>query len=108
MDWINTVLAFILGLLLRIGIPAAITALVVYFLRRLDARWQAEVMSAPTAALAVRSCWEVKGCPEKQRKACPAAAQTKVPCWQFFRAKDGVLRESCLGCDVFRQAPMPA
>jgi hypothetical protein len=102
----ETVLAFVLGLLLRIGIPVGVTILVISLLRRLDKRWQADALSVPLAA-PKKPCWKFKGCTEEKRKNCPAAAQPKVPCWQVFRAEDGVMKEDCLGCEVFRQAPVP-
>ena len=103
----NTVLTIILGLLLRIGIPAAVTALIFFLLRRLDKRWQKEAEAIPVIN-SQRPCWEIKGCTEEKRQNCPAFSQTGVPCWQVFRTKNGLLREDCLGCEVFRQAPVPA
>ena len=38
----NVLLTIITGLVLRIGIPIAATALVIFFLRKLDNRWRAE------------------------------------------------------------------
>ncbi len=102
----DIVLAFVLGLLLRIGIPVAVTALIFSLLRRLDERWQKEARAIPVLS-SQRPCWEIKGCTGEKRKNCPASAQPKVPCWQVFRTKNGLLREDCLGCDVFRQAPAP-
>jgi hypothetical protein len=107
MNGLNTFLTFALGLILRIGIPLAVTAGVIYLLHRLDQRWQKEALSVPLAAPGGKPCWEVKECPDARHKACPAAAQPKVPCWQVFRSKTGLLREECLGCDVFRQASAP-
>ena len=103
----NGVLSLMLGLILRLGIPVGITALVFYLLRRLDIRWQRESKVQPQVAPGQKPCWQLKGCSEEKRKKCPAAAQPKVPCWQVFRSRDGLLRESCLGCDVFRRAPVP-
>ncbi len=102
----DTVLTIVLGLFLRIGIPVAVTALIFFLLRRLDERWQKEALAIPVIT-SQRPCWEIKGCPEEKHKNCPAASQPKVPCWQVFRTKKGLLREECLGCDVFRLAPIP-
>ena len=107
MEWLNTFFTFALGLLLRIGIPLAVTAGVIYLLHHLDQRWQEEALSVPVVAPTGKPCWEVKECPETRHKACPAAAQPRVPCWQVFRSKSGVLREDCLSCEVFRQASVP-
>lgn len=103
----NTVLVIILGVLLRIGIPAAVTTLIFLLLRRLDKRWQKEAEAIPVIS-SQRPCWETKGCSKEKRQNCPAFSQTGVPCWQVFRTKNGLLREECLGCEVFRQAPVPA
>jgi len=102
----DIVLTFVLGLLLRIGIPLAVTALIFFLLRRLDERWQKEALAIPVIS-SQRPCWEIKGCSEEQRKNCPASAQPNVPCWQVFRTKKGLLREECLGCKVFRLASAP-
>jgi hypothetical protein len=102
----DVVLTFLLGVLFRLGIPIAVTALVLVFLHRLDRRWQKEALALPVVP-AGKPCWEIKGCPEETKKNCPATAQPKTPCWQVFRTRDGVMKEACLGCDVFRQAPLP-
>jgi len=104
---INTFLLLVFGTLLRIGIPVAVTILVIALLRRLDRRWQKESQSLPVVPAGGKPCWEIKGCSAEKRKRCPAAAQTGSPCWQVFRSKSGALREDCLGCNVFRQAPVP-
>ena len=102
----EVVLTFFLGVLLRLGIPVIVTVLLLVWLHRLDKRWQKEALAVPVVP-AGTPCWEIKGCPEEKKKTCPAAAQTKMPCWQVFRTKDGVMKEACLGCDVFRRAPVP-
>jgi hypothetical protein len=104
---INTFVLFLLGTLLRIGIPVAVTILVIALLRRLDRRWQNESQSLPVVPAGGKPCWEIKNCSAEKRKSCPAATQAGTPCWQVFRSKSGMLREDCLGCDVFRQAPVP-
>ncbi len=96
---------FLLGVLLRLGIPIAITAIVVILLHRLDRRWQKKALAHPVAP-AGKPCWEIKGCPESRKKDCPAYARQDTPCWQVFRRRDGVMKETCLDCDVFRQAPV--
>jgi hypothetical protein len=103
----DIVFTFLLGVLLRLGIPIAVTAVLLYLLRRLDRHWQKEALALPVIP-AGKPCWEIKGCAEEQKRNCPAAAQPGKPCWQVFRVKDGVMKEACLGCDVFRQAPVPS
>jgi hypothetical protein len=101
----DVVLTFLFGLLLRLGLPIALTAGVFALLHRLDKRWREEALALPVVP-AGKPCWEIRGCAEKKQD-CPAAAQSNTPCWQVFRTKDGVMKEACLGCDVFRQAPVP-
>jgi hypothetical protein len=102
----NNVVIFVIGLMLRIGIPVAVTILVIALLRRLDKRWQKESLALPMVPVG-EHCWEVKGCSKEQMENCPAVAQPDVPCWQTFRSKDGALNEVCLDCEVFRQASVP-
>jgi len=109
MDPLSTFLTIIVGLLLRFGIPIALTAVVIYLLKRLDEHWQAdarrELIVAPMAHNT--GCWDVKNCSPEQRKKCSAYSHPETPCWQQYRDKRGYLQEQCLGCDVFRQAPVP-
>jgi hypothetical protein len=98
----------LLGLFVRILLPVGLTVLVVLLLRRLDRHWQKDALRLPVVNRAKTPCWQVKGCPAKTRKACPAAAAPQTPCWQVFRKEDGVLKEGCLSCEVFRRAPAPA
>ncbi len=99
------------GLLLRLGLPLAVTVLLVWLLRKVDARWQREAekewAGAPGVALAT-PCWQIRQCTPERRAACAAYRQSQVPCWQVFRSSSGQLRESCLDCVVLRSAPVPA
>jgi len=95
---------FLLGVLFRIGIPVAVTLLVVLFLHNLDRRWQQESMALPVVQPQT-PCWQIKNCPPEKRKNC-TATQSQIPCWQIHRASNhGLLRQECLNCDVFRRAP---
>jgi hypothetical protein len=98
--------AIVIGLIVRLGIPVLVTALVVLALRRLDARWQAEAKSIPLKAAKPR-CWETQGCSPSKRKAC-AGYKSPLACWQVFRLPSGYLNQRCLGCKVFAEAPLPA
>jgi hypothetical protein len=104
MGSITSFLFVLAGLLLRLAVPIAITAILIFFLRKLDARWQAEVQPP---AVEKPKCWEVKGCSPEQMKNC-IAGQSSMPCWQVYRLPNGYLREECLSCEVFRKAPVPA
>ncbi len=112
MEWIDGIAALVLGLVIRLGIPALITVLLVLGLRRLDERWQAEAESRRSQAASTIKpkkieCWEIKGCAAEQRAICQAHAHPETPCWQVFRDNRGHLQERCLGCEVFRESPVP-
>jgi len=106
METMTSLLALIVGLLLRLAVPIAITALLIFFLRKLDAYWQAEAQLAEPAAQDI-NCWEIKGCSPEQRENC-VATKSNIPCWQVKRLPNGYLRDECLSCEVFTEAPMPA
>ena len=114
-------IAAVAGLfLLRLGVPLAITAAVVWWLRRLDARWQAqaetesrrvlELKAEPVAVAATqpaRPCWEERHCAESVREHCPAYFQPAVPCWLARRAADGHLPAACADCARFTPVSAP-
>jgi hypothetical protein len=109
MDTISTALAVLTGMLLRFGLPILVMAVAVYYLRRLDNRWQEEARRrmAETAVrpAAQTPCWEVHHCQDKEQ--CPAYMNPTIPCWQQFRSHEGLLKENCLDCSVFRNTPVP-
>ena len=109
MEALNLILTILVGLLMRFGIPILLTVGLIYLLRRLDERWQAEAKGELEAVPMARNigCWDMNNCSKEQRENCSAYAHPETPCWQHFRSKQGVLQESCLGCDVFRQSPVP-
>lgn len=103
---INSMLAVMLGLFLRLVLPLLVTVLVVLALRSLDIRWQKE--AEQERSLLIRDeepCWKEQGLPMEEIKARAAASGT--PCWQIHRLSNGHLREACLDCEVFVQAPIP-
>ncbi len=97
----------LLGFFLRLGVPIAVTALILAILYLFDRRWQKQALALPVVPSGKR-CWEIKGCSEESKRNCPAAAQPNAPCWYVFKSRDGVMKETCLGCKVFRRAPVPA
>jgi len=105
METLTSFLYVLVGLLLRLAIPIAATLLVIYFLRKLDQRWQAEAELQPMT-VEKPECWKVKGCAPEQIKNC-AAASSPLPCWQANRLSNGYLNEKCLSCEVFVEAPVP-
>jgi hypothetical protein len=109
MDELITVLALILGVLLRVAIPLAVTFTFIKLLKWLDERWQheAELKGIKVAAVGNTGCWDINNCPEGDRAKCRAYANPDKPCWQVFREKDGRLQERCIGCDIFKHSPKP-
>ena len=98
-------IAVLVGIAARLAIPILVTAAAVYFLRRLDARWQREARSAPVE-VRKPACWEVQACPAERSHDCPGRL-SPLPCWQARRSANGYLREQCLTCIVFLKAPAP-
>lgn len=105
MESILSLFAVLTGLFVRLAIPLVVTALLIVLLRRLDAHWQKEA-NLPVLAVQKPECWKEKGCLPDQRAECIGARST-LPCWQVFRLPNGYLREQCLTCKVFNEAPAP-
>jgi hypothetical protein len=105
METIISLFVLLTGLLVRLAIPIGVTVIMAYFLHKLDVRWQAEAQRLP--AVEKQNCWELKGCTLEQRNNC-IASQSLLPCWQVYRLPNGYLREECISCAVFRNAPVPA
>jgi hypothetical protein len=106
METVTSLLAILIGFLLRLALPIAGTIVLVYLLQKLDAHWQAEAERTPVTVEKVE-CWKVKGCSEEQRENCIGAASA-LPCWQVYRQPNGYLQEKCISCEVFINAPIPA
>ena len=109
MDELITTLVVVLGVLLRVAIPIAVTFTFIRLLKWLDERWQQEADLKSTTAVKAGNigCWDVNNCSEELRAGCQAYANPETPCWQVFREKDGRLQERCIGCDIFKHAPVP-
>ena len=109
MEWLPTTFAMILGILLRIAVPIIVTILFVFFLKKLDERWKLEsdIGTGQLVRAGNVGCWDVHNCPAEKRASCKAYQNQDTPCWQVFRAENGNLQERCIGCDVFRHAPVP-
>ena len=105
METIISLLAIFVGLLFRLAVPIILTVLLVILLREMDARWQVEAQIP--AAVEKPECWKIKGCTSKQMAHCKGAA-SPLPCWQAFRLPNGYMREECLSCKVFIDAPIPS
>jgi hypothetical protein len=105
MESVTPFLALCVGLLVRLALPIAVTLVLVYFLRNLDSRWQAEAPVQPVL-VPKPECWQIKDCPPGQQKTC-LARTSPLPCWQVYRLPNGYLREKCLTCKVFHDMPSP-
>jgi hypothetical protein len=107
MDNITAIYAVVTGIVIRLAVPIGITAIAILFLRRLDTRWQAEAEEQLLQPVVEKAkCWEINNCTAEMRANC-AGFQSEQPCWQAFREENGYLQERCLGCDVFKEAPVP-
>lgn len=102
----SSAVSVVLGLLLRLALPLALTLLAAYLLRRLDQRWQQQGLNNQPGTVEVLKCWVLNDCPPEQRERCAAYQQSSVPCWQVFRDEAGRLPQRCLSCRVFRQTPV--
>lgn len=103
----NAILTLILGLVVRLGIPLLATMLIVYGLRKLDMRWQKEAETERNLLIRDEEpCWKEQGLTLEEIKA--RAEASGKPCWQIHRLSNGYLREACLDCEVFINAPAPA
>jgi hypothetical protein len=107
-DWLLATGAVVGGFALRLGVPLAITLAVAYWLRRLDAKWEAEAWTQWKASQAQKEgaadpkpCWTLKGCGETARAGCPAFKQPKIPCWLARRRAEGRLPSACYNCELF-------
>jgi hypothetical protein len=97
-------------LVVRVGIPIGLTAILIILLRRLDERWQKQaqrdLLAVPVFRPSNPGCWDIKHCSAEQRANCSAFAHPETPCWQHFRESDGSLQKRCLGCEIFKTAPL--
>jgi len=110
MESIDAVLAFVSGFILRFGIPLAITAFCVWLLRTMDRRWQKDAEAKGLVEVRAKNpgCWNQANCTPERRAKCMAYQHKEMPCWQVFRDQNGRLRDSCLTCNIFLEAPMTA
>lgn len=101
-------LAILVGLALRLGLPVGVLALLVWWLKRLDQGWQREAEARLLAErVPATPCWQVRACSEEKRAGCPAYQHPESACWQHWRSADGTLRNACLECQVFRGPTVP-
>lgn len=98
----------IAGWILRIGVPALVTGMIAYMLKRLDNRWADAGMQEPafvtlrTGDAPIVHCWEARNCPPHRRDSCAGYKNSSdQPCWKSFE-KNGKMQEACLTCSIRR------
>jgi hypothetical protein len=106
METITSILFVLTGLLLRLAIPILATVVLVFFLRKLDTRWQREAELLPKVTEKPECRKNQVGASEQPVKY--DASSSQLPCWQANRLPNGYLNEDCLSCQVFTEAPIPA
>lgn len=111
LEWVDAFTAVVMAFFLRLGVPLVLTAILVWWLRRLDLRWQSEAEELHRIQLAHAEpqtpCWKVKSCSPERRATCAAYQHNEKPCWQVMRGAEGRLPDRCLTCTVFSDAPVP-
>lgn len=95
MDALDKIGAIVGLLILRLGVPVAITVGIGYWFTRLDRRWQAQATGTR------KPCWELKNCSPESRARCVAYQHADIPCWALVRATEGQLRPECTSCPAF-------
>ena len=114
-------LALIALFIVRLGAPLAITVLVTWGLKSLDARWQAEAEARQASAIvnagkaqasafkapqaAQTPCWKLRNCSQPRQAACAACKEPGLPCWMARLRAEGRLPSACYGCALFRLRP---
>ena len=51
--------------------------------------------------LTVAPCWSIRGCPEENRKSCPAVLDIPLPCWEIKHRRCCYREGSCSECEVY-------
>ncbi len=99
----NPTFTILLILLSRILIPLVLTALIVYWLHKLDLRWQAEAEKERDLLLNKGiPCWIEQGLSFEESRLRASAAEQ--PCWTAHHAPNGHMLEACIECEVYRFA----
>jgi hypothetical protein len=109
----------VLGFILRIGLPIALTFLLGWFLRKLDAKWREEGIDHVAEAVSRAEqdlyftlwssapCWEQNECPPEERIKCKAYQDSNQPCWETFKT-NGSLSKSCASCSYREEIMLAA
>lgn len=99
----NPTLTILFIIFIRLAIPFVVTALIVYWLHKLDSRWQAEAEKERDLLLKNEMpCWIEQGLSVEESRLRSSAAE--LPCWVAHRLPNGHLLEACSECEVFRSS----
>lgn len=107
MAGLEILLPFVVGLLLRLGVPLGLMAVMIWVLHRLDQHWKYEATGKTQVLACNPGCWKLHGCSPESSERCRARKNKDVPCWHLFRDEHGQLQQRCLACKVFRDASVP-
>mgnify|MGYP000852442878 FL=1 len=118
---ISEVFALTALFLLRLGVPLAVTVLITWWLKSLDARWQAEAEARRATAIVGAGqarggafkapqalqlpCLILRNCGDDRQRNCAACKEPELPCWMARLRSDGRLPSACYGCALFRLRP---
>jgi len=120
---------------LRLGVPLLLVFGVGYLLRRLDAKWEAELwqqaeksprpVARPTSPrprpqpvgqtvhlltaqdVFGQPCWDIKDCAPEMLEHCPAVASPEMPCWLARQESEGQLPKACYNCSIYVATQWP-
>jgi hypothetical protein len=110
-------IALILMVIVRIGIPIAITLAIGRWLEKKLAPAEPAATRATRAPMpgVTRSgkiiqihCWDIKRCGETTRAQCAAYKRPDLPCWLALQAAGDKLREECFTCAFYKPHTMAA
>lgn len=108
----ESVLAVIGLFVLRLGVPVIVMVLLAWAanwyaqreeMRALEARQKAAAAQA-AAVLAVRPCYEAKGCSEAAKADCAAMRRPELPCWLAKQLSTGRLSPTCQACAMYKRS----
>ncbi len=47
-------------------------------------------------------CWQIVGCPDEQRRVCPAFIEHQAGCWTYRHEQNACAGRDCRQCEVYR------
>ncbi len=99
----------LLGFLVRIAVPIAITLALGYWLEKKlspaeekDEVAQVKRSTVKNPKIIQLHCWDLKRCPSTQRAACAACQHPDLPCWLALQVAGEEVREQCFTCALYK------